>query len=119
MARPILADETRPVNTEEYWLIILAGVVDNLIPRPLHEGGVDRNHWSTTTHRDSSCGGHRMLLRNPDIVEAIWIRLCECVKARPSGHPSCDGNDAAIVCGVLALVADALIRPESKRKEAP
>jgi lipoprotein signal peptidase len=26
--------------------------------------------------------------------------------------------DAAIVCGVLALVADALIRPESKRKEA-
>ncbi|WP_424814449.1 signal peptidase II [Roseococcus sp. YIM B11640] len=27
--------------------------------------------------------------------------------------------DAAIVCGVLALVADALIRPESKRKEAP
>ena len=25
--------------------------------------------------------------------------------------------DAAIVCGVLALVADALIRPESKRKE--
>jgi signal peptidase II len=27
--------------------------------------------------------------------------------------------DAAIVCGVLALVADALIRPETKRKEAP
>jgi lipoprotein signal peptidase len=26
--------------------------------------------------------------------------------------------DAAIVCGVLALVGDALIRPESKRKEA-
>ncbi|HZH46420.1 MAG TPA: signal peptidase II [Roseococcus sp.] len=26
--------------------------------------------------------------------------------------------DAAIVCGVLALVTDALIRPESKRKEA-
>ena len=26
--------------------------------------------------------------------------------------------DAAIVCGVLALVADALIRPETKRKEA-
>jgi len=27
--------------------------------------------------------------------------------------------DAAIVCGVLALVADALIRPETQRKEAP
>ena len=27
--------------------------------------------------------------------------------------------DAAIVCGVLALVADALIRPETKRKESP
>ncbi|MBX9749022.1 MAG: signal peptidase II [Roseococcus sp.] len=27
--------------------------------------------------------------------------------------------DAAIVCGVLALVVDALIRPETKRKEAP
>lgn len=26
--------------------------------------------------------------------------------------------DAAIVCGVIALVGDALIRPESKRKEA-
>jgi lipoprotein signal peptidase len=27
--------------------------------------------------------------------------------------------DAAIVCGVLALVADALIRPETQRKKAP
>jgi signal peptidase II len=27
--------------------------------------------------------------------------------------------DAAIVCGVLALVVDALIRPETKRKEIP
>ena len=27
--------------------------------------------------------------------------------------------DAAIVCGVVALVVDALIRPETKRKEAP
>jgi signal peptidase II len=27
--------------------------------------------------------------------------------------------DAAIVCGVVALVADALIRPETQRKEAP
>ncbi len=27
--------------------------------------------------------------------------------------------DAAIVCGVLALVVDALIRPETQRKEAP
>jgi len=27
--------------------------------------------------------------------------------------------DAAIVCGVIALVVDALIRPETKRKEAP
>ena len=27
--------------------------------------------------------------------------------------------DAAIVCGVLALVVDALIRPETRRKEAP
>jgi lipoprotein signal peptidase len=27
--------------------------------------------------------------------------------------------DAAIVCGVFALVADALIRPETQRKEAP
>ena len=69
----------------------------DLIPRSLHEGGVDRNHWATTTHRNSSCGGNRMLFRNPYIVEAIRVRLRECVEARPSWHASGNRNDAAVI----------------------
>jgi len=97
VARPVLTNEAGTVNSQENWLIVLASVVHDLIPRSLHEGGVDRHDWSTTTHRNSSCGGNRMLFRNPYIVEAIRVRLCESVEARPSWHASGNRNDAAVI----------------------
>ena len=38
MAGAIFANETGAVHTEEHWLVVLAGVVDDLVPSALQEG---------------------------------------------------------------------------------
>ena len=98
MAGPIFANESSTIDTEKHWLIVLAGIMDDLIPGALQEGGIDRNHRSATAHRDPRCGCNGMLLSNANVIETIWICSGELVEAGSCWHACGDRYDPSIGC---------------------
>ena len=96
MAGPVFANQAGTVNTNEHWLIVLADIMHDLVPRALQEGRIDRNDWSTATHGDTGRGSNGVLLGDAHVVEAIWIGRGELVEPGPRRHPCRDGHNASV-----------------------
>ena len=99
MARPILADESRPVDRQEDRLIVLADVMDRLVERPLEERRVDRHDRALAAHRQAGGQRDRVRLADPDVDEAIGELGLELVEARSGRHPRRDRHDPAVGSG--------------------
>ena len=96
MARAIFTDKTGTVHPDQHWLIILANVMHDLVPRSLQEGRIDRNHWSTATHGDTSRGSNGVLLGDANVIEAIWIGGGELVEPGSCWHSCRNGHNAPV-----------------------
>ena len=99
MAGAIFANQAGTVHTEEHWLVVLTGVVDDLVPGTLQEGRVDRDHRPTAAHRNPRCGCNGVLFCDPNVIEAIWVCGGKLVEAGPRWHASGDRHNAAIIRG--------------------
>ena len=70
-----------------------ADVVDELVPRPAQEGGVDRDHRAQAAHRHARGGGDRVLLGDADVEAAVGEALGERQQPGGAGHARGDGDD--------------------------
>ena len=68
---PSLADHAAPVDGEDHRQILQADVVDDLIVGPLQEGRIDGHHRPEALGGQSGGKGHRVLLGDAHIEEAV------------------------------------------------
>ena len=105
MARPIGAGDAGPIDAEHHRETVHSDVVDDLVPRPVEERRVDRDDGTQPTHRHAGGSGHRMLLGDPDVEEAIREARLERQQAGWARHRRRDGDEARIG---LALLHDGI-----------
>ena len=92
----VVADHPGTVDGQGHRQVGDADVVDDLVEGALEEGRVDGHHRSQALHRQPGGEGHRMLLGDADIEEAVRIRPGEATQPGSGDHGGGDGDDAAV-----------------------
>ena len=95
------ADEPRAIEGEGHVEVLDADVVHHLVERALQEGRVDRRDGLHALGGEPGGEGHRVLLGDADVVEAVRVRLLEAVEAGAIGHRCGDRDDARVLVGEL------------------
>ena len=67
-------------------------IEQHLVISPIEEGGINRHHRMTASHRKSGGAGHCMLFGNTDVKEPIWVSRSEGRESGWAGHGCSDGN---------------------------
>ena len=75
MRGPVLTHEARPINGQGDVEALQGHIVYQLIVAALQKGGVNGEHWLESIAGHTRSQGHRVLLGNRDIIEALWKRL--------------------------------------------
>jgi hypothetical protein len=92
-------DDPRAVEREGDVEVLETDVVHHLIVGALQERGVDRRHGLHPLAGETSREGHRVLLRDTNVVEALWKGLFEAIEPGAVGHGRRDGHDALVLAG--------------------
>ena len=111
MGFPIVADNPRPVDSNNHMLLFDGEVVNNLIITPLQEGGVNRKHWDHSICGKSTCEGDRMRLGDPHIKETPFLseRMGKMIEPGAVLHRRRNGTDPFILLAKLGQVKSKLV----------
>ena len=93
VARAVVAGDPGPVDAEHDGERVQPDVVDDLVPRPAQERGVDRHHRAEAAHRHARGRGDRVLLGDADVEAAVGEALGEREQAGGAGHPRGERHD--------------------------
>ena len=117
------ADDARAVERKGDVEVLEADVVHHLVVGALQERGVDRRHGLHPLAGETGREGDRVLLRDPDVVEALRKDLVEAIEPGAVGHGRRDGHDAIVLPGQAdqGVGEDVLVlrRPGLRRSERP
>ena len=69
----------------------------NLVIGPLQECRIDRDHWPQALRGEARGKGHRMLLGNPHIIEAVRKHLFKGRQTSPVTHGGRNGYNSRIL----------------------
>ena len=97
----ILADRSGAVHGEDDGKTGQRDIVKHLIDRPLHEGGVDRDHRPQAARCEPRRKGDGMLFRYADIVESPREGSTKALEARAFGHGGRDGHEPRVRAAAL------------------
>ena len=100
MRRAIIPRDPSPVQHERDRQLVQADVHHHLVEGTLQEGRVDDHDRAQARHGKAGRKGHRVLLRDPDVVEPVGKAFGE--GAQPSAAPHCRGdrNQARLLLGL-------------------
>ena len=93
MAGAIVAGDAGPVDAEHDRQRVQSHVVDQLVPRPAQEGGIDRHHRAEAAHRHPRSRGDRVLLGDPDVEAAVGEAGRERQEPGGAGHAGGERDD--------------------------
>ena len=96
VARAVLADQPRAIHGDEHRLVVLAHVVDRLVERALEEGRIERNDRPHSAEREARRERDRVLLRDPDVKEAVRELGLELRQAGAGRHAGGDPDDPPV-----------------------
>ena len=99
--RAIVARDPRPVENEGDRQLMQADIHHDLIERALEEGGVDRDHRPQPGHGEPGGEGDPVLLRNPDVVEAIRETFRKGTKPGTAPHGGGDRDQPRLALGLF------------------
>ena len=99
--RPVVADEAGAIEREDHRQPLEADVVQHLVEGALQEGRVDGDHRAHPLAGETGGEGHRVLLGDADVEEALRVRGGEGRETGPVGHRGGD-RDQALLAGGLA-----------------
>ena len=99
--RAIVARDPRPVENEGDRQLVQADIHHYLIERALEEGRVDRDHRPQPGHGEPGREGDPMLLRNPDVVEAIGEAFRKGTKPGAAPHGRGDRDQPRLALGLF------------------
>ena len=71
VAWAVVAGDTGAVKTKDHGQAMQCHVVDELIPRTIQEGGIQRHYWSHAIHRQTGSKSYGVLLGDTDVKEPI------------------------------------------------
>ena len=103
MRGPVGPHQTGPVQRKHHRQVLQRHVVQQLVVRPLQEGGIDGHHRHQPVAGHAGCEGHGVLLRNAHIEVTGGKTLLEFHQPRPLAHGRRDGHQPWLG---LAHVAD-------------
>ena len=88
VARAVVAGDAGAVDTEDDGHAVQPDVVDELVPRPTEERGVDRDDRAQAAHGHARGRGDRVLLGDPDVEAAVGEALGEREQPVEPGMPA-------------------------------
>ena len=96
---PVRAGDPRAVQDEDDRQAVQRHVHDRLVEGPLEEGRVDADHRALASHREAGREGHRVLLADADVEDAVRELAGKVEKAGRGGHGGRDGDHVGVPRG--------------------
>ena len=99
VAGPVVAGDSRTVETENHGQLVQRDVVDDLVPCAREERAVHGDHRTKSRHRHARRSRDRVLFGDTDVEETLGESALEWQQAGGSGHRGRDGDDARVDVG--------------------
>src|SRR5205814_2647140 len=100
MRRAIVPRDASPVQYERHRQLMQADVHHHLVEGALQEGRIDDHDRTQARHGKAGRKGHRVLFRDPDVVEPVGKAFGEGAQPGAAAHRRGDRNQARLSLGL-------------------